>query len=421
MSTSRLLRLNADGANDTSFGTNGLVLTPVPNLPANFDAMADLALQPDGKIVAVGSNLEYTIQSSQYVNQHSDVVLARYDADGSLDAGFGTGGLVAINPPVDEDFGYAVALRPGHGQIVVAGEAARPLTFQGRLLIQRYNPDGSLDAGYGTDGETTTAFIGERNDTDPVKPLVLPDGKIVVAGSTSLQRYPEGSTFPGGTDFGLAEYNPDGTLNTGFGRGGRVITSFGFSPDLNDVTGMALEFVHGVPKIVVEGTAVSPGSPGSVLDIALARYNLDGTLDTSFGNGGEATFNLGATGSELQSQFIVGSAGGVAVQADGKIVVACGLSEETAGQSYADFGVIRVDTDGSLDTSFGDGGVVETDMSPPGSPGSVGAYASSVVIQPDGKIVVGGGANFNEEFCFLRDTSRTASSTRRSAPAVRSS
>jgi uncharacterized delta-60 repeat protein len=393
-----LLRLNLDGTNDSSFGTNGLVLTPVPNMPQT-DALSGIALQSDSRIVAVGFNQVTNFTGGNFINSN-DVVLARYNTDGSLDTSFGSGGMVEVNPPVDHLSGYAVALQSSDGKIVVVGQDFTDPPFHAGFLVQRYNTDGSTDASYGSGGQTTTNFDGARNEPNVVKPLVLPDGKIVVAGSTSMSLDPQ-CCPAGGEDFGLVEYNHDGSLNTSFGTGGRVTTGFGFSPDLNTVSGISLVTIDGTPKILVTGSVVdivtTPNSATYVYNFGLARYNLDGTLDTSFGTGGEVVINVGYNGTNDPNLPYLEGVGGMTVQSDGKIVVVGTIYVSgQAGVFKDDFGVVRVNPDGSLDSSFGNGGIVTTDMSPSGNPGTVPSFASTVAIQPNGKIVVGGEANFGD-------------------------
>jgi uncharacterized delta-60 repeat protein len=361
-----LLRLNQDGTRDTSFGSDGQVLTPIPGYDGATNSIGDLALQPDGKIVAGGYNFAYP--------SSTDFVLARYNPDGSLDTGFGSGGLVAADPPTASRQGWAIALQPRDGKIVFAGsDFYQSSSFSG-FIVERFNADGSVDTRYGTGGTTMTQFTGLRSESSPLEPLVLPDGKVVVAVTTSA--FPPGAS---GTDeFGLVEYNPDGRLNTHFGTGGRVTVDFGLPPgqQYNFPTGLALEVVAGTPRIVVVGSATPAGSYGP--EIGVARFNLDGSPDTSFGTGGTVIVNPPEPVSP----------GGVAVQPDGDIVVV-----GTAGNlafNNEEFAVVRLRTDGSLDPSFGSGGIVLTDLSPSGSPGTVQAGASSVLIQPDGRIVVGG-------------------------------
>ncbi len=305
-----LARYNPDGSLDASFGSGGRVTT-------DFGTAADVAIQEDGRIVAAGRN---------YLG---DFALARYNSDGSLDASFGGSGKI-ITDFGDADGGNAVAIQ-ADGRIVAAGS-----TGFGDFALARYNPDGSLDAGFGGDGKVTTTFgsFGEF----AFELAIQADGKIVAAGAG-----------PGFTDFALARYNPDGSLDAGFGGDGKVTTDFGSN----------VEAAFGV-AVQADGAIVAVGT-----GFALVRYNPDGSLDASFGSGGKVTTNI--------SSF----ANAVAVQADGRIAV--------AGASSGDFALVRYNPDGSLDASFGSGGRVTTDF------GSATDRASDVAIQGDGKIVAAGG------------------------------
>jgi uncharacterized delta-60 repeat protein len=206
-------------------------------------------------------------------------------------------------------------------------------------------PAGGLDPNFGTSGVTTTDFAG---NLDVVRGLALqPDGKLVTGGITT-------SVVAGvtNTDFGLARYLSDGSLDPTFGAGGRVVTEFGSA---DEIWGIALE---------TDGKIVAAGRTGT--NIAVARYNPDGSLDPTFGAGGKVVTDLGST--EV--------ARSVAIQPDGKLLV--------AGQTGGDFAVVRYNADGSLDTGFGSSGVVRTDF------GGGTDLARTVLVQPDGKIVVAG-------------------------------
>ncbi len=254
-------------------------------------------------------------------------------AVGDLDPSFGTGGVV-VAPVVAS--AYAVALQ-ADGKIVAAGIAARD------FHLTRYKPDGTLDTSFGLNGYVTTDFGDGGLDSARVV-VVQPDGKLVAAGIAR--------GGPGGSDFGLARYNADGSLDTSFGVGGKVVT------DLNGYYESAMALV-----LQPDGKLVALGGPGGFL---LARYNSDGTLDSSFGAGGRANVSGG-----------LGM--GLALQPDGRIVA--------AGQgSTGNFVLVRLNVNGALDATFGTGGTVSTDFG-----GTEGAFA--VVVQPDGKIVAGGGAD----------------------------
>lgn len=340
-----LARYNRDGSLDASFGTAGKVTTDFLNI---FDQANALALQPDGKIVAAGISRDQM--------DRADFALARYNSDGSLDASFGSAGKVVTDFAGDLDTAGGIALQPD-GRIVAAG--ASLVGMNGDFALVRYNSDGSLDASFGVGGKVTTDFFGFGDSANNVR--LLPDGRIIAAGSAFRS-----STL---VDFALARYNSDGSLDPSFGVNGKVTTDFfGFSD-----TASAL-IIQSDGRVVAAGGANNLNSTG--LDFALARYNGDGSLDSSFGDGGKTTTDfLG----------ILDAAADVALQPDGRIV-AVGFASNDRFGLLVDIALSRYDTNGRLDTGFGNGGKVITEF----SGDSDGANA--VAIQADGQIVVAGTA-----------------------------
>ncbi len=322
-----LARYNSDGSLDSTFGTGGLVTTDF----GGTDIAEAAILQPDGKIIAVG-------------RASNDFALARYTSDGSLDSTFGTGGLVTTDLG-GTDIAEAVALQPD-GKIIAVGRAGND------FALVRYTSDGSLDSTFGTGGIVTTDFGG---GTDIANAAVLqPDGKIIAVGMS-------------GSDFALARYNSNGSLDSAFGTGGLVTTDFGGADSAN---GVALQ---------PDGKIIAVGRASS--DFALARYNSDGSLDSTFGTGGLVTTEFGGT------DF----ANGVALQPDGKIIAV----GRTGSGINTDFGLARYDSDGSLDTTFGAGGLVTTSF------GATGLEsANAAVLQPDGKLIAAGQASIGGSSVF---------------------
>jgi uncharacterized delta-60 repeat protein len=265
---------------------------------------------------------------------------------GGLDPTFGVGGLVRT-PFVGGSSAQAVALQPD-GKIVVAGSSG------GAFALARYNPDGSLDRSFDLDGKVTTLFGGGDGSANAV--AIQRDGKIVVAGTS-------------GGAFALARYNADGSLDNTFHGDGKETTSI---LAVSYATSLALQ-PDG--KIVVAGAAIQGGfGPGAGQSyVAVARYNADGSLDKSFDNDGTLTTYWG-------SNDLVGS--GVAVQADGKVVVAGTMSAAGPTGQHTYFVVLRYNGDGTLDNKF-HGGAVRTDVGP-------GGFAAGLALQADGKIVVAG-------------------------------
>ncbi len=268
------------------------------------------------------------------------VTTAMAQGPGDLDTTFDTDGKATINVGGAAGGAQAVAIQ-ADGKIVVAGYDGNDFT------LMRYNSDGTLDSTFDTDGKVTTDFGGGSDIGEAV--AIQPDGKIVVAGNS----------FTGGKyDFILARYNSDGSLDTTFDTDGKVTTDFVSS---NDDVGYAMA-LQPDGKIVVAGRIFYGGN----FDFALARYTITGTLDSTFDTDGKVITNFGS-GDEGQA---------VAVQADGKIVV--------AGQSGLDFALARYTITGTLDSSFDGDGKVTTNI---GTNDDIG-YA--VALQADGKIVVAG-------------------------------
>jgi uncharacterized delta-60 repeat protein len=361
----QLARYNADGSLDATFGTGGIVST---DFGVHGDDFANAAaLQTDGKIVVVG---QVGANFSQTPNADTTFGIARYNTNGSLDTSFGTGGLVTTDFGTTHDTARAVAIQTD-GRIVVAG------TNGSDFALARYNTNGSLDSGaagdstpadqFGTGGRVTTDFASTFDSASAV--VIQASGKIVAAGSNS-------------SDFALARYNTNGTLDTAnFGAGGKVTTDFNGGND-----GISELVSQSDGKLVAAGAATLPGT-GS--DFALARYSADGVLDTSgFGASGKVTTDFGG----------FDTAGGVALQTDGRIVAAglyfptsAATMPETAVPTVAGpaafFALARYNTDGNLDSSFGVSGRVTTDFF------GINNQAAAVVIQSDNKIVAGGFAD----------------------------
>ena len=350
-----VVRYNQDGTLDTSFGNGGIASA---DLGSPFDETFDVAIQSDGKIVAVGATGSI------------DFGLARFNTDGSLDTTFdGDGKVTTVFGSLDEAF--AVAIQPD-GKIVAVGHTDNPSTGTGDFAVARYNSNGSLDTTFGNGGKVTTDFGGEDRG-DGV--LIQADGKIVVAGGTGVN-----SSTGSLSDFALARYNVDGTLDLSFGSAGKVFTDFGLNPfNTND---RALDVaLQEDGKIIAVGVGTSR--------IALARYNTDGTLDPNFDSDGKVITEF--FGESVETAY------GVAIQDNSKIVIA----GEVFSSFDSSFAIARYNTNGSLDSTFGIDGKVTTDF---GDPAEVGVLCpparkdcsedrpSDIAIQTDGKIVAVGSA-----------------------------
>lgn len=347
------VRLGAPGAAwaqsgtlDPTFGSGGTVAT---DFARKVDLAQGVAVQGDGKIVAVG----WATVGGAY-----RFGVARYNADGSLDGTFGSGGKVTTAFGGVEDTASAVAIQ-GDGKIVVAGTTDSNGNLNYQFALARYNPDGTLDSGFGTGGKVTTSFFGTYLSAHAV--ALQTDGKIVVAGFA-------GNSFVGLTDgqFGVARYNTNGSLAGGFGGSGWVVTDFGGT--ISNATSVAIQ-ADGT--IVVAG--YSNAGASNTQDFAIARYLSTGSLDQSFGGNLDGQVTTDFFGRDDFGQS-------VAVDADGNIVVA-GQVIGTSGLST--FGLARYTSGGLLDTTFDSDGKVATDFF------GFGSYALAVVVNQDGIVAAG--------------------------------
>lgn len=349
----------SEGDLDPSFGTGGKLTTDFFN---HIDLAADMVIQPDGRIIVVGSSaVGITIGHEE----RSDFAILRYNGDGSLDDSFGNGGIVTtsfLGFPVGA---RSVALYPD-GRIVVVGYVDYDNDQDSDFGIARYNGDGSLDTTFDNDGKVITGLtrfnVGHHAfDNSAHEVAVQSDGKIVVAGFVG-----GGPNLGLGPDFGLARYNIDGSPDTNFGTNGMAFTDF--FGHVDDLQALVLQ-PDG--KIIVAGDIVNLVA-NTNHDFGLARYNGDGTLDASFGSGGKVATDFFRTSDIAQA---------IDLQPDGKIIVAGYVYG--SGNDY-DFGLARYNSDGSLDKSFGNNGKLITDFFRGRD------VATALTIQPDGKIIAGG-------------------------------
>jgi uncharacterized delta-60 repeat protein len=330
-----LVRYNIDGSLDISFDGDGKVTTDFGN---SRDSLFDVAIQTDGKIIAVGTTF------NSLTGTGDDFAVARYNINGSLDTSFdGDGKVTTTIIGNSSDEARAVAIQ-ADGKIVVAGQSI------GGFAVVRYNTNGSLDASFDGDGKVTTSISMRVDEAFAV--AIQTDGKIVAAGSSRIG--------PDNAAFALVRYNPNGSLDTSFDNDGKVTTDFGnFYDEAHDIA------IQADGKIIAAGyVEISGGS-----QFALVRYNIDGSLDASFDDDGKVITPFG----------IDGGAFGVVLQSNGKIVAA-GV---TFTDRKLDFALIRYNPNGSLDTTFNGTGKVLTSLG-----NNSAAYA--VAIQADGKIVAAG-------------------------------
>ncbi len=280
--TISIFRFNADGTADTSFGTNGVTLSAFTTSGTRGDTPGDAVLQPDGKIVVTGAW------------QGTAFCVGRFNANGSVDNGFGTNGnLCATTSPAGTGLMNSIALQTD-GKIVVGGEFATSFTNPFDFIVFRFNQNGTQDTSFDGDGYAITDFNSSYDEVRSIH--VQADGKILAVGRSGINGSPQ-------YNFGLARYTASGTLDTSFDGDGKAVAFPDNTAGSEDYSSVLM--ANG--KIVVARYRTQP-SPGISTDAQLARFNADGSVDTSFGAGGQI---INSALKEIWD---------LALQADGKIV-----------------------------------------------------------------------------------------------------
>jgi len=286
-----VVRFNPNGSIDKTFGNNGIVITEVSS---EKDIGESIAIQPDGKILVVGT----TSHSPTF-----DIVLIRYNEDGTMDYGFGRGGIVITDINAALNLGKSLALQPD-GKIVVSG-----YTHVGRkffMTLVRYDPNGILDPSFGENGIVITDINGRRGKMD----LALQtDGKIILIGPSEIN---------GSHHFTVLRFNSNGTPDINFGKNGVTKTIIGNHSEAESVA------LNSKGNIIVAGTT-ELGNESFVV----AMYNQNGMLVPDFGLDGMVKINF--------AKNSIDRAHSVVIDTDGNIIVA----GETKN-SYTTFGLVRL-------------------------------------------------------------------------------
>ena len=323
-------RFNANGTLDTSFNpggaTPGIQTTPMGNGAADDTAYA-VALGPDGTIYVAGA----TNHSPPAGGASSDFAVARYTSAGAPDPGFAEDGTHVFSRG-SYDVAYAVAVQADGGKPILAGRSGGTDTG---MYVMRLDPSsGALDPTFNAGGPTPGVQDIRFGDPflDAARALAFqPDGQLVVAGNTGSN-----------SDLAIARLNGDGTLDTGgFGSGSGKATI----PQPGNQMVNALVLHAGRPVLAGETLDLSNGHK----DWILARFTAAGIPDAAFsGDGVQVTPFTAADGTQS------GAATGLVV--DGAKLVATGWAFNCPGLGCADFAAARYLDDGSLDASFGTGG-----------------------------------------------------------------
>ena len=344
-------RYTGAGALDATFGTNGVVLT---DFDGDRDEARGVLIQPDGKIVVVGESV--------LPNQGSRVALARYLPTGALDLTFDTDGKVTTDATLDQDMGSSVA-RQADGKLVVT---AYQFGFATDFCTLRYTVAGALDLTFDGDGK---AFVSVAPGNDgAMRVIVQADQKLVVAGF--------GATTGNisSNDAAFVRYLSTGALDPAFGTAGIAVRPMALGSD--DRVYDVVQQPDG--KLVAAGYALL----GSTAVVTAQRLLPTGAADLGFGTNGRAQLPLSARATLAEA---------VALQADGKIVVA----GSRVGAQNGELLLVRFLPTGALDAAFGLGGSVST----PG-PGATMLGARGLAIQPNGRLLTAGEGSLNATAAF---------------------
>ncbi|MCW5961856.1 MAG: VCBS repeat-containing protein [Pyrinomonadaceae bacterium] len=350
-----LVRFNPDGTLDSSFGTGGSVLDE------NGQANAAV-LQPDGKIVVTGKISSIT---------GTFFAVIRYNPNGTLDSTFATGGKLTDTVNF---LGNSIAVQPD-GKIVVGGTGKGSTIFDD-FAAARINSNGTYDTSFDGDGKAFTN-VGEQSANDGndigTSVAIQTDGKIVIGGIAPFTAT--------GRDFAIVRYNVDGSLDTSFDGDGIFHTSLAGASQMEILRSIELD---GFGRIIAVGSASEAVAESS---FALIRLNSDGNLDTTFS--GDGKLLIKTRGNTFEE------ANDVVIHAGNKILIA-----GSSGYSAVDLALVRFNDDGSLDNSFGSGGVVYTRISE-----ELDGILNALGLAPNGDIVAGGSAQNSaggEDFVFAK-------------------
>ncbi|MEM7053064.1 MAG: hypothetical protein AAF446_00810 [Pseudomonadota bacterium] len=337
-----LARLTATGELDSNFGNNGRVERPLTG--DTSETIQDMLIFQDDLYVAAS-----TFETESYA-------LLAFSADGTQISSFANNGLALVNFNGRSDFARTLVVH--QGALLIGGTAtAESRTEGGNIGLARFTTGGILDAGFANAGLREVSLSGPVN-ARALAALHQSDGKVVAAGYV-------GSSFSD-RNFAVARYLPDGSLDSDFGNQGLVVTDFNDGEDSANAIAIQPD-----GRLLVAGNAEL--SPETEADFAIARYLADGTLDSSFGQNGLATIDIDGRDDVARAVHLL---------ADGRILLAGNGFFADAG-SPRQMTVIRLQSNGVLDTNFANNGVANV---------PIGSFdeGHALAVQMDGSIIVGG-------------------------------
>jgi uncharacterized delta-60 repeat protein len=321
-----LARITASGTLDASFGTGGRQQVQFDVYGSTHAAASALAIQPNGRLLVAGY--------LRLADFSSNMAVARLLPDGSFDTSFnGTGRQrVRIDTPGAE-FSRALATTiDGNGRVLLAGFASKRTNelIESDFAVARLLSDGSLDEAFGSGGHTTIAFdfgadTGSNQDVaNAIQSMA--DGRIVLAGETDVS-----ATASPNRDMAFVRLVANGTPDSTFGNGGRVLVEFDRFPGAFDIArALVLDGAH----IMAAGYAYVENNTGA--DLAFVRLLPNGERDQSFGNFGRRTIDFGFTDPGIQ---VVGG-----LARDGSRLLFAGLAQMAPGVTDAFIGALESDT-----------------------------------------------------------------------------
>jgi len=347
------IAMAAPGSLDPGFGTNGIINT---DLGIDSVAAGDIVLTTGGKFYVSSS-----AQLDEYNLYAKTQIVLRYNSNGSIDPAFGVNGMVPIS--------NVETISGGKSIILPDGKSLRCGNIGQDYAVIRYNADGTLDNSFGTNGIGTIHQSGGDITNHCADLALQPDNKIVVVGTeTSQSNY---------NFIVIGRFNSNGTPDIAFGQ--RVVDRLPGNSRYNYASAVVVQ-TDG--KIIVSGSVYDDDKVPYGPQISLTRLNNDGTYDTTFGaTSTDGIIGMKGTVTTVYSRFYSTN---MALQIDGKIVV-IGYKTALDDADTEDFAIARFNTDGTLDTAFGDSGFVLTDFGHKD-------FSKDLVIQKDGRIIVVGRA-----------------------------
>lgn len=352
-----LVRLNADGSADASFGNTSIPgLAEVPDLAATrMQGIESMARMDDGSIIAVGTSM---------VNGPLNGTVFKLLADGTLDTSFADQGVLLL----PETYLHAVGL-DSQGRAIVAGERIDTSTYVNTSLVARVTEEGALDATFGDAGEVAIAWSDPTVSGYLFDLMVMPDDGVIVGGG--FEAY--GNGF--GSDFAIARLDASGAFDTNFAESGwRVFHDPAETSNSNRIYRLALTPEH---RIVFAG---AHASGENLTGLVLGRLEADGSTDPTFGDPNSPGYFAPPVLPTAQTV----NPNALVVQPDGKLLVSASYYAAEKQLFFA----VRATADGQLDPDFADAGVLLADAAPDG----VYNDSSAMTLQADGKIVVAGRA-----------------------------